>query len=71
MRGKIVNICFAAVNILLSVAILIYTLIIPKDSNLLTIQEGIVVGYINVLLYLNIIVVAVADITFVDIVVLV
>ena len=62
MRGKIVNICFATVNILLSIAMLIYTLIIPKDSNMLTIQEGIVVGYVNLFLYLNIIVVAVADV---------
>ncbi len=62
MRGKIVNVCLAVVNILLSAIILVYTLLIPRDSNMLTIQEGIVVGYINILLYINIVAVAVADI---------
>ena len=53
MRGKIVNVCLAVVNILLSAIILVYALLIPRDSNMLTIQEGIVVGYINILLYIN------------------
>ena len=39
MRGKIVNLCIGFMNILFGVLILIYTLNVPQDQTLLTVQE--------------------------------
>lgn len=39
MRGKIVNLCIAAMNLLFGSLILLYTIHIPQDITLLTIQE--------------------------------
>jgi len=61
MRGKIVNLLFAIVNILLGILILIYTMKIPQDITTLTLQEMTVVENLNKGIYLIVIVVAVID----------
>ena len=43
MRGKIVNLCIGLMNLLFGALILIFTLYVPQDKTLLTVQENIVV----------------------------
>lgn len=51
MRGKIVNLCIGFLNILFGALILIYTLNVPQDSTLLTVQENFVTDIIQITLY--------------------
>lgn len=46
MRGKIVNLCIGFTNLLFGILIIVFTIIVPQDKTLLTIQESIVVKYI-------------------------
>lgn len=52
MRGKIVNLCIGFMNILFGVLILIYTIYVPEDKTLLTIQENSVANIILIGLYI-------------------
>lgn len=61
MRGKIVNLLLALVNILLGILILIYTTKIPSDITLLTLQEMTVVNNLNKVIYVVVAIVAVID----------
>ena len=51
MRGKIVNLCIGFLNILFGTLILVYTLNVPQDSTLLTVQENFVTRIILIALY--------------------
>lgn len=51
MRGKIVNLCIALMNILFGILIAIYSINVPQDETLLTVQEGYVVKYILIAIY--------------------
>ena len=42
MRGKIVNLCIGLMNIVFGVLLLIFTIYVPQDVTLLTVQENIV-----------------------------
>ena len=46
MRGKIVNLCLGFLNLLFGVLIVLFTIKVPQDKTLLTVQEGFVVKYI-------------------------
>lgn len=52
MRGKIVNLCIALMNLLLGILIIVYTIHVPQDKTLITVQEGIVVKYILISIYI-------------------
>lgn len=62
MRGKIVNLCIGLMNLLLGALILIFTIYVPQDKTLLTVQEDLVVTNIVRALYVLVIAVAVMDI---------
>lgn len=51
MRGKIVNLCIGFLNILFGVLILVYTLNVPQDQTLLTVQENFVAKIILFAIY--------------------
>ena len=51
MRGKIVNLCIGFTNILFGILIIVFTICVPQDKTLLTVQEGIVVKYILLGIY--------------------
>ena len=51
MRGKIVNICIAFMNLLLGALIIIYTLNVPQDKTLMTVQENFVIKYVLIAIY--------------------
>ena len=42
MRGKIVNLCIGFMNVLLGILIIIYTIKVPQDKTLMTVQENFV-----------------------------
>lgn len=42
MRGKIVNLCIGFMNILFGVLIIIYTMNVPQDPTVMTVQENFV-----------------------------
>ena len=46
MRGKIVNLCIGFMNIAIAVLLMVYTINVPQDKTLMTVQENTVVGYI-------------------------
>ena len=52
MRGKIVNLCIGAANILLGILILVFTLVVEQDIKLMTVQESQVVDGILTSLYI-------------------
>lgn len=52
MRGKIVNLCIGFMNLLFGALIIAFTLVVPQDPTLLTVQESFVVGYIVKGIYL-------------------
>lgn len=52
MRGKIVNLCIGVMNLLLGALIIVYTLYVPQDKTMMTVQENFVVGYIIKGIYL-------------------
>ena len=53
MRGKIVNLCIGFMNLLFGVLVIIFTIHVPQDKTLMTIQENYVVK--NIILYIYII----------------
>ena len=67
MRGKIVNLCIGFMNVLFGALLLIYTIYVPQDKTLLTIQENtvsnailmcihvvlVIVFFINLIQYYN------------------
>ena len=61
MRGKIVNLCIGFMNIAIAVLLMVYTLNVPQDKTLMTVQENTVVGYIVNMIYLMLAVVAVIN----------
>lgn len=52
MRGKIVNLCLAFVNLLAGALVLIYTLKVPEDITALTVQENLVVSKLTLATYI-------------------
>ncbi len=52
MRGKIVNLCIAFTNLLFGALIVLFTIKVPQDRTLLTVQENYVVSYILVGMYI-------------------
>lgn len=52
MRGKIVNLCIAFMNLLLGALIIVYTVYVPQDKTLITVQEGFVIKYILMSIYI-------------------
>lgn len=62
MRGKIVNLCIGLMNLLFGALILTFTLVIPQDKTLLTVQENIVVVNIARAINISVIVVAIINI---------
>lgn len=61
MRGKIVNLCMGLMNLLFGVLILVFTLYVPQDKTLLTVQENDVVANIVKAIYILVIAVAVVN----------
>lgn len=61
MRGKIVNLCIGAANILLGILILVFTLVVEQDIKLMTVQESQVVDGILTSLYIIMTVVILID----------
>lgn len=61
MRGKIVNLCIGLMNVLFGILIIVYTLIVPQDKTLMTVQENYVVGYIITALYIIMFSIAIID----------
>lgn len=57
MRGKIVNLCIGFMNILFGALLLIYTIYVPQDKTLLTIQENTVNNIILTGIYITLAVV--------------
>ena len=47
MKGKVVNLFLGLMNLLLGIVILVFTLYIPQDISMRTIQEDQVIGYIK------------------------
>lgn len=52
MRGKIVNLCIGFMNLLFGVLIIFFTMYVPQDKTLLTVQETYVVKRIVMAIYL-------------------
>lgn len=62
MRGKIVNLCIGLMNCLFGALILVFTLYVPQDKTLLTVQENIVVVNIVRAIYALVVAVAIIDV---------
>lgn len=62
MRGKIVNLCIALMNILFGILIAIYSINVPQDATLLTVQENYVVNHILIAIYVILVSVVLLDI---------
>ena len=58
MRGKIVNLCFGFLNIMFGLVIILYTVKVPQDKTLLTVQENYVINYIQIGIYIVMFVIA-------------
>ena len=58
MRGKIVNLCIGFMNIAIAVLLCLFTVNVPQDKTLLTVQENTVVGYLVNVIYILLAVVA-------------
>jgi hypothetical protein len=61
MRGKIVNLCIGVMNLLFGALIIFFTIYVPQDKTLLTVQENYVVGYITKAIYLVMLFVVIID----------
>lgn len=61
MRGKIVNLCIGLMNLLFGALIIFFTLYVPQDKTLLTVQENLVVTYITRAIYLVMFFVVIID----------
>ena len=61
MRGKIVNLCIGFMNIAIAVLLCIYTINVPQDKTLLTVQENTVVRYLLNVTYILVTTVAVIN----------
>lgn len=51
MRGKIVNLCIGFMNLLFGILIIFFTIYVPQDKTLLTVQESYVVKNILIAIY--------------------
>ena len=61
MRGKIVNLCIGFMNLLFGILIVAFTMYVPQDKTLLTVQESFVVTWIVRAMYVVMALVAVID----------
>ena len=61
MRGKIVNLCIGFMNIAVAVLLWLFTVNVPQDKTLLTVQENTVVGYLVNVIYILLAVVAIIN----------
>lgn len=61
MRGKIVNLCIGFMNVLLGALIIIFTIKVPQDKTLMTVQENIVIEYVLLATYAVIICAAIIN----------
>ena len=64
MRGKIVNLCIGLMNLLFGILIVVFTIYVPQDKILLTVQENIVVT--NIVRAINIVAISVSIINIVQ-----
>ena len=62
MRGKITNLCLGFLNVLFGILIAIFTIKVPQDKILLTVQETVVVNYILKGIYVSMFLIAFIDI---------
>ena len=62
MRGKNTNLCLGFLNVLFGILIVIYTIRVPQDKTLLTVQEAIVVNYMLKGIYISMFIIAFIDI---------
>lgn len=61
MRGKIVNLCIGFMNVLFGILVLTYTMLVPQDKTLMTVQENSVVSYILTGIYIVMFVIGFID----------
>lgn len=61
MRGKIVNLCLGFMNLLYGVLIIFFTMYVPQDKTLLTVQESVVVKNITMAIYAVMISISIID----------
>lgn len=61
MRGKIVNLCMGFMNLLFGALIIVFTMCVPQDKTVMTVQENFVVGYIVKGIYLMMVAIACID----------
>ncbi len=61
MRGKIVNLCLGFMNLLYGILIIFFTMYVPQDKTLLTVQENHVVSNIIKAIYVVMISISVID----------
>ena len=52
MRGKIVNLCMAAMNVLMGIFIFVFTITVEQDKTLMTVQEALVADRILIAMYI-------------------
>lgn len=62
MRGKIVNLCIGFMNVLYGILIMFFTIYVPQDKTLLTVQENYVVKNIILAIYIVMISITMIDI---------
>ena len=51
MRGKVVNLCLGFLNLLFGIMIVLFTIKVPQNKTLLTVQEQVVVNYMLIGIY--------------------
>lgn len=62
MRGKIVNLCIGLMNILFGILVIAYTMVVPQDKTLMTVQENSVVTYVTLGIYVVMFAIAIINI---------
>ncbi len=62
MRGKIVNLCIGFTNILWGILIILFTIFVPQDKTLLTVQESYVVKNILIAIYITLVAIVLIDV---------
>lgn len=61
MRGKIVNLCLGFLNLIFGILIIIYTIKVPQDKTLLTLQESFVINNVLIGIYIVMVFIAIID----------
>lgn len=61
MRGKITNLCIGIMNVIFGLLVVFYTIKVPQDKTLMTVQENNVVTYVSIGIYIVLAVIAVIN----------